>query len=169
MEIYPERSPIDYKAERIHGQISEFSRNPPENVLTVEVGSIAIGTIHNSFRSEGFDLCSGIAIKDPFEERFGFFHVFPGQGLLDDDIKTLLPLANGHLCLIQGSKSTEKRRMLRDLFTILGIEHTDTIPVETRGPNDKSLIFHTTYRPAENQVLVARTSFQDVLTFPAFT
>jgi hypothetical protein len=150
------------------GQNPEFSRIPPENVLTVDVGTIAIGSIHNSFRSEGFDLCSGIAIKDPFEETFGFFHVFPGQGLLDDDIETLLPLADGHLCLIQGSKSTEKRRMLRDLFTILGIEHTHTIPIDTRAMNGTSLNFHAVYRPAENQVLVARISHKDILTFPAF-
>lgn len=86
----------------------------------------------------------------------------------NDDIAMLTPLADGSACLIQGSNSTEKRRLLRNLFDTLGIVHTDTIPVDTYAIGGKSLCFHAAYRPAANQILVARISHKDVLTFPAF-
>lgn len=168
MGIYLETRPIDLKAAYIHEQIPEFRQIPPKETLVVREGNLVIGTIANKFRSDGFDLCSAIAIKDPFEATFGFFHAFPGQELTDEDIETLVPLQRGFACLIQGSHSTDKRRLLRNLHTILDIEHTDTIAVDTRTVNHKSLCFHTAWRPAENQVLIARISHRDVLTFPAF-
>lgn len=168
MGICIERFPYDIEAARIHEQIPEFSRIPPNDILHVNVGRLAIGSIENRFRTEGLDRCSGIAIKDPFALIFGFIHVYTGQQLTDDEIRTLTPLADGSACLIHGSNSTEKRRIFRNLFEILGIVHTDTITVDTYTIEDKSLCFHAAYRPAANQVLVARISHKDVLTFPAF-
>ncbi|MBU1472634.1 hypothetical protein KKB64_02510 [Patescibacteria group bacterium] len=165
---YIKAFPYDVEAACIHEQTPEFSLIPPKDILHVNVGSIAIGSIEDRFRSKGFYLCSGIAIKDPFEQKFGFFHVYPGHELTDDDIKTLTPLADGSACLIRGSNSTEKRRLLRELSERLSIIHTDTIAVDTCSTNDKSLCFHVAYRPAANQMLVARISHKDVLTYVAF-
>jgi hypothetical protein len=168
MGLSLETRPFDTAADRIHRQVPEFSLHPPSDVLMVDEGEIATGTIVNRFRSEGFECCSGIAIENPYGTLFGFFHAHPGQELTDEMTESLKPLADGHACVIRGTGSTSKTRLMRELWGTLGITHTDTIPVDTYMFSGKRKPFHIAYRPAANQILVARISHKDILRFTSF-
>lgn len=167
MGIYLERIPIDNEAARIYGQIPEFSKFPPKNVLFVDEGDMATGPENKTFISLGFHSCSAILFKDRYDKKFGLFHVYPGQEP-EDVIEKLTLFSDGVVCLIQGSNSTEKRRIFQELPDTLGIQRINTIPVETIVDHEKYYVFHVAYQPRENRVLVARTSHKDVVAFPAF-
>ena len=168
MLIYVETS-LHTKAVPIYEQTAEFSKNPPADVIDVPEGRIGIGSITNRFRSNELEPCSVLAIANPWRSCFAFWHVYAGQEPKKRDVEDLQPLIGGCACPVYGSRSIPIINALRDLFKSLDITLTDPISVETRGKNGSAGCFHAAFRPAANQILVARISYEDIQQFPAFT
>lgn len=149
-------------------EVPEFSKDRPDNTVEVPVGTYRSGGISRQFFSMEFDGCSCIILRDPSEKNFFYWHVLPGQEPTDNDYKKLDVLKSGSACHIVGSHSTPKTRFINGLFEHLCISLTNIIDVETRGNHTSIEWFHAAFRPAANLIIVARPSFEDVLTFTAF-
>ena len=75
--------------------------------------------------SEGFSGCSGFTFRNEQSTAFGFFHAYPGQDLDKDAFEGLNILAGGEVILIEGSNSSKKPLILKELEGELGIKHTE--------------------------------------------
>jgi hypothetical protein len=154
--------------------IPEFNIPKPNWVLSVSEGQCRDADRAVTFVSEGFESCSGLVLHNPLSKKCGLFHIFPGQDIYGQ-VTSLRCLADSMGILIDGSESTPKKRILADLKTLFAIQVARVITVDTNRPlpgveteTIYSNPFHIIYRPMTNEILVARISHQDVLTFPAF-
>ncbi len=179
MSIYLE-APRDKVAARRHTRIPELQSEPAGNVLKVGKGVCLDTDIQFNLASEGFRSCAALILRSSLTKRFGLFHVYPSQEVDDEhyspQVASLRRLAGSSAILVEGSESSPKRRILRELHTLFTIDVIRTIPVDTVRPeaqrekDDKDTLFafHVVFRPKANRILVARISHRDVLTFKGF-
>jgi hypothetical protein len=158
--------PYDNDEPRAYLHVPEFIGGFPR--IYVRQGTFAITDSLRVIASEGFAACSGMIMRDEAQRVFGLLHSLPNQHLYEDDFEKLKVLAGGQLVLIEGSSSNPKTRILRDLSRKLGIEHVDTLSLNTRRPGIGNMHFHVALKPANNELLVARNSHKDLLTYKAF-
>ena len=176
MGIYLE-APRDDLAARNHAVILEIGENATAKVLKAAEGTCVDEEIGFSFASQGFTTCSALILHSSLTERFGLFHVYPGQEVDDEhqssQVVSLRRLAGASGILIEGSASTPKKRILADLHRWYAVDVVRTITVDTIPANpidnlDKFTPFHVVFRPASNEILVARISHRDILRYKAF-
>ncbi len=153
--------------------IPEFALSKPYGVQSVEEGRCSDADENHSFESRFFTECSGLVLHNPLSKRYGLFHIFPGQEIYTE-VESLRRLAGSNGILIEGSESTPKKRILRELNTLFAITVSRVIPVDTmpqlRATEEKQEPepFNVVFRPMTDTILVARISHMDVLTFQAF-
>jgi hypothetical protein len=161
--------PYDNDDRMAYPHVPEFIADSVANRIYVRQGTYAITPTFRVLASEGFAACSGVIIKNASSRIFGLLHILPTQALYEADFKKLKLLAGGQLILIEGSKSTPKTWVLRDLSRKLGIEHIDTLTLDTKRPEVGNMHFHIALKPIDNELLVSRNSHKDLLTYTAFT
>ncbi len=171
MTVYFE-APIDGKAAAVHNLVPELNVLRPKTTLFVPDGRCAPGDLNAQFVGEGFSVCSALLLKKDATNTYGLFHIFPGQSI-EPELQTLFKLQGAAGILVAGSESTSKRRILGELSTLFGIEVSRTIPIDTvrpgkGSPKDRVWPFHLVFRPLFNEILIARISHRDVLTYKAF-
>ena len=147
------------------------------NIRHVPIGSCIDGFFLTRFVSYEFKHCSALILKtNTFITHFGFFHIYPGQMIEEDSLQTesLKRLKGAKGILVEGSESTPKGYLLRDLKKRFGIEVArPPIPINTNrigtDPAEKTPYpYHVVFRPASNEILVARLSHNDIVSLTGF-
>ncbi len=149
-------------------EVPEFGRPLPADVVYVSQGRYRVGDAFQTYASEGFAACSGFLIRGEASTTFGLLHALPMQDLYPDDFEQLKSLSGGQVILIEGSSSSPKTWILRDLERRLGIQHVETLSLDTRRSCVGNMHFHLAFRPRTDEILLARNSHKDLLVFPGF-
>src|SRR3990167_3496360 len=167
MTIYTE-APLNMFAARIHRSLPEIENPNLAGLLVVPEGGVVSGNRKNVFISFGFSECTGIILENDDRTKFGLIHLYPGEEIEKLDLPALDTLKGASARLIEGSNSTGKTRQLYRLRDIYEFNYTKTLEVDTCKGERRDGMFHLSYRPCCNEVIVARISHKDFQTFKAF-
>ena len=167
MTIYTE-APLNMSAARIHRNLPEIQNPNLPGLLEVSEGSVVSGDRKNVFVSFGLSVCSGLILESDDRTKFGLIHLYPGEEIEKLDSPALNTLKEANARLIEGSNSTDKKRLLQRLRDIYDFNYTKTLEVNTRKGEQRNRMFHLIYRPYCNEVVIARISHKDIQTFKAF-
>ena len=147
--------------------VPEFNGQLPS--IYVPMGEVRVADNLEVLESHGFRACSGMIIRSELGPVSGLLHSTPITELYEYYMmERWQMLAGGQLIWIPGSGSEPQDDMLAALRKKLGIKHIDTIPIDTTTPQGKNMSYHIALNSAKNELLVARGSHKELLTFRAF-
>lgn len=158
--------PYEHDNPMAYPPVPEFT--PGSHIIYGGQGTFAVENGLKILASDGFEACSGFIIRGEAQKGFGLLHALPGQDWYEAYFEKLRILAGGQVLLVEGSRSTPKSWILRDLYRRLGIEHVDTLSLDTRRPGVGNMHFHIALKPGENELFVARNSHKDLQIYRAF-